>query len=376
MSEPCTSTWISGFSPASVPRNYNILNTIFLTIPYSRPSTETLFDFPDHRMNFSTHQTSKISGSSVPPNATAFNVTAFWMQCSSSLTIWFVLTLGLAFACGMFNVVFLGAICITANLRTGSGVLIGHLAMIETFMCLVHIPIYMAGVLVHSQSLFTCRFTQFFYSLTNTAGYWNILFLAVNRFVAVLYPLHYHTFVRRRFPAIFILSMWVMGVLFTIPMELDVNGGIGINQLWGGCSVSEFKLGRFDYRFVQSTLKTYVPLALAGLLYVVLLITSRMKSSRSVTVENHGASRSHHHKLAMSKMLFVSAIFYSLSFFAYPILAKSMPVEMFLAHPMLQHWMVTVSVSGYAVHPVFLMFNSTIHRNGVRKLLFRIQGRS
>ncbi|GAV03733.1 hypothetical protein RvY_14118-2 [Ramazzottius varieornatus] len=76
----------------------------------------------------------------------------FWSQYKSSLTTWFVTTLCTAVVCGLIDLVFLVAICTTRKLRTGSGILIGHLTAMEMSMCLVHMPVFLVFVTLNSST--------------------------------------------------------------------------------------------------------------------------------------------------------------------------------------------------------------------------------
>ena len=96
----------------------------------------------------------------------------------------------------------------------------------------------------------------------------------------------------------------------------------------------------FNYSLVRDGFGTYVyfPIVAVVILYAVLLAKSSLSSVQVGDESNQVLTalvRSYRRKLRMAKMLFCSAIFYSLFYFSYPIVGKTLPIAAVSAHPML-----------------------------------------
>ena len=295
-------------------------------------------------------------------NLTSKNTTltgvALWSSYQTSFTAWFTIGLLSSFSFGSFNLLCLLMICRTPTLRTGAGILIGHMLLIETLMSLILLPVLMTFVFIHLSSILTCRIVQFIFAMVNIAVYYNILILAINRFVAIIFPYHYRQLTQSRWIMFFISFIWLASFSINIPMEL--NGGVGhygVERVWGGCTPTLIKPGQFDYRIVHAWLGSYVPLVLSGILYILIQVKAWLKSfRRHVTPAETAASaarktRRFRQKMNMSYLLLFSFLAYCVCFLCHPLIARSFP-KLLSLYPMILQWMTILFTWGYAVHSV------------------------
>ena len=138
-------------------------------------------------------------------------------------------------------------------------------------LCLFLSPIQTTFVFIHLSSTLTCRISQFIFAVVNHAVFFNILVLAIDRFVAVVFPLRYRLLSQPKWIKFFVSFVWLVSFILNIPMEF--NGGVGhygVDRAWGGCSTVSIGPGKFDYRPIHASLAIYLPVALimTGLLHV------------------------------------------------------------------------------------------------------------
>ncbi|GAV01993.1 hypothetical protein RvY_12614-2 [Ramazzottius varieornatus] len=272
----------------------------------------------------------------------------------SILALRFYLLLLLSLTFGLFNLVCFVTVLTTKNLRGGAGILLGHMMLVEATMCLLFFPISQVFVYVHLRSVPTCRIFMFFFALVNNVGFYNILILAVNRFIAINLPLHYHKLSTAKCNAAFVLTSWVVCITLNLPMEF--NGGVGhygVNPVYGGCITEVVRPELFDYKTLHSYLAIYFPLAMTGLLYGCVLLKQLSKCKRitpasQMTTREAGIIK---RKLRIFWMLLVSYVLYAFCFLTYPVLTRALP-DTVSKYPMLPLWILLIVVCGYFVHPV------------------------
>ena len=136
-----------------------------------------------------------------------------------------------------------------------------------------------------------------------------------------------------RWIIVLISFIWLASLTLNLPMEF--NGGLGhygVNSVWGGCVPTLISPGQFDYRTVQIYLGSYVPLALTGILYTLILLKAWFKPHRGpVTPAESSANaaretRTYRRKMNMSYLLFFSFLAYCVFFLCYPVIARSFPM--------------------------------------------------
>ena len=184
-----------------------------------------IFSFPSLT---SVHNLSLINNSTLSQSALCSAYQSRW-------TAWYVATIFLYILVGSFNLLCFITICKNPALRTGSGILIGHFVLIETVLCLVLSPIQTTFVFIHLSSTLTCRISQFIFAVVNHAVFFNILVLAINRFVAVVFPLRYRLLSQPKWIKFFVSFVWLVSVILNIPMEFNGGAGhYGVDRVWGG----------------------------------------------------------------------------------------------------------------------------------------------
>ena len=282
----------------------------------------------------------------------------FWSEYQSRFTAWYTLTILLCFLLGFFNVLCVLVIYKTRALRTGAGALMAHMIFIESITCLITLPVWLTLTFIHLTTTLTCRIFQFFFAVVNIAVYFNILILAINRFVAIIFPLSYRQFTQPRWIKTFISLIWMISVVVNIPMEFVGGvGHFGIDRVWGGCAANLIRPGQPDYRSLHIILAMYSPLALTGVLYIFILLKARTKTHHTDVspAEPSGdaarEARVYRRKMNMSYLLFFSFLAYCVLFLSFPLVTRSIPKAV-VQFPMIVLWMVVVFTFGHAVHSV------------------------
>lgn len=224
-------------------------------------------------------------------------------------------------------------------------------------MCGVHLPLntimtFKAQFHIFSSSV--CRYFHFTFLWTQHAGHWSAFFLAVNRFVATFFP---HAYNRNSWAIKvscigMIVGAWVIGCLNNLAPCLGVGGLYELRPPWYSCGIRPD--GSQFFATVQA-LGVYIPEAgLVGLYAVIVLKLTLLRfGGNRVGIEMQRSDMERtRRRYAVAKVLLASSLWYCMCYFPNTIIASTSLVRLFIQNPVMQLWMRTVFLLGYAVNPV------------------------
>lgn len=275
------------------------------------------------------------------------------------LIVWAAITFTVCVIGSLLTTLLIAAI-ITAQrgTRSGSKMLIIHLVIIDLAICLIHAPLNtITTVLGASVPLPSpwCAFIHFAFLVMLNVGQWSAAFLALNRLIATLAPHQYGKWSERRVVYIKFIVSWIVGVVLNFPPLVTVGGQYMAIPPWFGCGMrpdaSPFKVWNVG-------VGVYVPLAIVWLSYLIIFLRSAWENlmiNRRVGAEGRaeqkGKSSAFRRRLAVSKMLFVSAVWYCLCYFPNALLITAY-FEMYQRIPLIQLWLRLLFWCGFAGNPV------------------------
>ncbi|OQV19699.1 hypothetical protein BV898_06240 [Hypsibius exemplaris] len=321
------------------------------------------------------NHTTSISNSSI----SHFGVPA-WVTYQQALLWWYVITMLICALTGTVNILLVAVIRRNRFLRSGSGLVIGHLACLECLASTINLPVHYTTMFTPQFGLkanaVSCAVMQIFMVTTYTAVDWTLLLLAVNRFVAVVFPHSYNWIASKKVSRIGLVSIWLFAISLNAPFCFDVENRFSATPPWLSCGFAQSRPGEFDFRSLQAALSVFVPLALVGPLYLSVLMKSVMlwqARMRMAPILNRNSQawfdqRNQRRRLNTAKILFVCWSVYFVSFFWTNIINKFAGALM-IRSPVVQLWSRTGFVIGYLIHPIFLFSLSTDHQKGLKSLL-------
>ncbi|GAU99486.1 hypothetical protein RvY_10482 [Ramazzottius varieornatus] len=283
---------------------------------------------------------------------------------------WIAVTIALSVLGAILFIVLLLAVGRKRKLRAGAGILISNLLVSELLLTAIFFPLSSIAI---------------YYSLTDSENdffvndlalnlvrviiiytfHWNSLFLAVNRYCAVLHPRFYQRqFASRRLLFGLVILSWIIGLAITMPTYLKAVSDD--SRFWfedDGSSISNnstrSKAARKSLTFMRNTVGAYIPAVLIGTLYITVFcrITVFYKgkkqsgaTSLSCSVSPPTESVVRQRRLVVAKMLFVSYWFLTLCFMTTPITYSFFPLT--FLRPEVQTWTRTLDVLGHTSNPV------------------------
>ncbi|XP_055340864.1 D(2) dopamine receptor A-like [Paramacrobiotus metropolitanus] len=261
-----------------------------------------------------------------------------WIKYHYTLTAWFAATITLA-GVGVILFILLLLVIIRGRFyHTGCGALILHQVLVEMSMVVIHIPLNILNIHSGHRGFFTprdCAGIHFTFITTMMVTNWAQLALALNRFVATLYPHKYHLWVTKMALAAQVAIIWCVGLLLTAPQLFGVDGTYGLDQPWNNCAFLMRNAG--PYTKIGGTMGVYLPTALLMALYLTIFIRLQC-FSRQVVQNNQNILGLLH-----------TAIY-----------EKSVTG--------LQLWLRTVYLCGYIMTPVFFFSLNKDYQNGLLEI--------
>ncbi|XP_055344785.1 adenosine receptor A2a-like [Paramacrobiotus metropolitanus] len=210
------------------------------------------------------------------------------------------------------------SICATRTLRGGAQILIIHLQSAEAFLCILNITSSITMYFPRFQlTSFSCSYFFFFIMAVSQVHQWSSFLLAVNRVVAIIFPLHYHIWTQRQMIVAAIGVSWVLPLCINIPIAAGIIGKFDVTNAWPGCAVYPPKENP-GTQIALLSVGFYFPLAgtffcyLAILLYVLLskYVKSHGKIGPVQLVKRATSQRTYNKRILISKSLFISSLWF------------------------------------------------------------------
>ncbi|XP_055337371.1 rhodopsin-like [Paramacrobiotus metropolitanus] len=305
-----------------------------------------------------------------------------WIIYSTTLQVWVAIIGILAIIGTSLNVPLFVTIATGSKLNTGSGALIAHLLFIESMLCSVWNPIicismYTAHIKPLSHTF--CQYALFGYYIFLHCANWSTLLLAINRFVAIMFP-HQYSKVSSKPALLFSMSFgWMVAIGFNLPGFLGVSGDYVPIPPWGGCGTKVTAQFAWFNALLTGVL-TSIPVSGVGLAYIVMFVKIGVVWCRNrnavVTKQKDDSSAGARHDRSVlqkrrfdsAKMLFISYLWYSLCYLPAPI-ASSVYPQAYASMPALQLALRGVLLMGYAFNPVIYIAMNSEYRKRLFKLL-------
>jgi hypothetical protein len=290
------------------------------------------------------------------------NATPAWVTYRNSLYIWFVVNLSTCIIGGLFNLLLIVVIFVEKLHKRGSGCLIVHLVLIEMLVCFVHLPLNTLMTFkaqFHTFPNSVCPYVHLTFLWTQHAGHWSAFFLAVNRLVASIFPHKYANNPRiiKIFSILMMIAAWVIGFVNNFLPYIGIGGWYELRPPWYSCGL---RSDGSPFCAIVQALGVYVPeVGLLGLYFTILLKFNLLgfASNQVGTEVQHATTERIRRRYLLAKLMLVSSLWYCICYFPNTVIASTSLVRFFIQNPVMQLWMRTVFLLGYAVNPVSLQEN-------------------
>ncbi|XP_078370423.1 melanopsin-like [Oculina patagonica] len=147
-------------------------------------------------------------------------------SCPNAVSIFFTTTMAIiSLAAFIGNILVVIAVYKTPNLRTSTNFYYVNMAVSDFLSCLTTWPLYLTdeiitssgSVLQGSLATFGCKVGVFFRMVSSIVSILSLVLIAVDRFIATVFPLK-ATLITRKFRAALLFGTWLISIGYCIPM--------------------------------------------------------------------------------------------------------------------------------------------------------------
>ncbi|XP_055337910.1 rhodopsin-like [Paramacrobiotus metropolitanus] len=296
----------------------------------------------------------------------------------SFLRAWFGLTVSLSIISSFLCILLIASIVLTQHKwRKGATVLIVHLLCLDLFACAVTFPavtidvfLMFNGRVLHS----LCPLDAFLPIAVWYTNCWATALLALNRFVAILFPSFYRYLTTRRALMLTMLTSWLIGSSAYAPALFGVGARFVVRPPYNLCTVVPFH----DHAwYAMVSVGLGVPVILEGTAYLVLFIvlTSRPAGVDSQAAGGERAKKRLRRKINVARMLCLSYLSCLVCYAVVPLLTGMFGVNAAGESMEIGLLAVTLELFGYMIAPmVYLALNEEYRRGARRILCGRLRG--
>ncbi|OQV22955.1 hypothetical protein BV898_03007 [Hypsibius exemplaris] len=252
-----------------------------------------------------------------------------------------------------------------------------HLLVIDLIQCAVSGPL---GLTLNGQprvlTLTECAFTRVPFMWVECSANWCASFLALNRFIAIWFPLTYRRLSRHRsFDIVSVVLPWFMGFPLVLPYIAGFGGRFTMSPPMYRCVLKATSNLPFEYTIYFGFI---TPMALLMVFYVgagvkmalQLGITARRVGP--LPVPDYEISRAREEKrFALARMLFVAAVLYIALYLPNPIVVTYFP-RLGDGSPIYRMWLRTIYNAGFLVNPIVFLTMRPEYRKELRKQIRRL----
>ena len=211
-----------------------------------------------------------------------------------SLIICKLIFLSIILICSLVgNALIITVVSLRQELRKTINIFIVNMAVSDLIFPLVSIPFSLAGIATNSlqwpirdlPGLISCKLSLFLTPVSVTVSVQSLLWIAMNRFVAVVLPLKANL-ISSRFRAFAIASTWVVAVLIS---STDLYTTKFVQVGGNFYCIREDSLIHKTFGYGRVVLLTIAPLLLVTILYFAIAVTLRRqnKTLRCTAVKEH-----------------------------------------------------------------------------------------
>lgn len=257
-----------------------------------------------------------------------------------------------------FTVLFI--IAASKKLRTRSGILIAHLSFIETSLCGIFYPALIISTYTAQYGPVGwtfCRYILFAYLLFFHTGNWATMTIAVNRFVAIIYPSHYGTFSSKPALLSWIIGSWIVALTCNLPGFYSNPPSYAVVPPWGACGT--YPTLPLWLNTVTAVITVPVPIFIIAVAYTGVFCKVRLQvcsdrwcaSAKSSMYRRTAERVIKRRRLASAKMLIVSSIWYTACYLPGPVLMR-FATTFVDSYPLLRLYLRLLTLVGYTFNPV------------------------
>ncbi|XP_055350433.1 rhodopsin-like [Paramacrobiotus metropolitanus] len=297
----------------------------------------------------------------------------------SSLSVWLAFCTALC-TFGTLSYLILLAILFRRHngCKGAGGLLMVHLVILELINSLGYLSFFTVTTYVAQSGVrlnhTACAIGQLLFLSTVVAGNWVAVVMAVNRFVAIVFPLWYKVWLDSPLWSWAVGLCWFIAFACYVPIFMGIGGVLAAIPPLGTCGVYPFPGWRYHFS-VQ--FGTPVPMFLIGifygLIYLKMVVKVAERRTSQASVINFSRRESTIERLLMvryrtAKMLCISAIWHCLCFVPLPIMVEYAPI--FYRDPLVHLWIRTIFFCGYAFNPVILFIMNERYRQCLMEKLW------
>ncbi|OWA50247.1 hypothetical protein BV898_14770 [Hypsibius exemplaris] len=288
-----------------------------------------------------------------------------------SIVIWVAITLTLTvFGVAANAVILIATVKHPPLRRFSSCILLAHCVLIDLLTCIFLEPLviltpYLGGFVAFPSNYCRIAGGPIMGSLFLTT--WSHAVLAVSRFLAAVFPHQYRHFTRRPVQIAAIFLPWIIAVtLNAFPIaEWGIRYELG--GVWAGCLLGT---AADPLRGIIFILGVYIPCAVIGLSYAIVLIKVKLTVRRVVGDSPGGAGNPSRRsalrrRYEVAKLLFLCFIWFCIGNFGVST-AGTYFSKAYAASPLTQLALKGLQYLSPSFNPIFFILVSRDYRTGIR----------
>ncbi|OWA50704.1 hypothetical protein BV898_15213 [Hypsibius exemplaris] len=335
---------------------------------------------------------SNVSHITVTPTNRSVNLTALfaeaWRDFGSQLFAWMVCTIVVWLIGVLLNFTLLCTLLrelLSRSKHSGSRVLILHQICLDFLQVCAEPAVdifttyYLPAVRLRPFSPTECGLIRVPFMWLECASHWSSCVTAINRFVAVCFPMRYKQFCSPNCVTILMALPWLIGGLLSIPYLDHFSGNFSAEPKWFRCSFTDptrFSVSAFLYfGFIM-------PMLMVTVLYTVTCLKMTLGQPRTrygdVRVPENpdqGAVRRLRKRFKIAKLLFVSAVCYYVLYLMNPVLTWLAP-QLLNSLPLSRMWLRQLYNVGFFVTPLVFFTMNPMYRTYLQQMFKKVSALS
>ena len=274
---------------------------------------------------------------------------------SEELSAWIAITLTISAIGSVANITVLIATWPKRSAKSALNLQIFHFVFLNLIICLITVPASVSLVVAKLYGYpvwpHSCNYLYLPYMVFPTLVNWCDAGLAVNRVIALYFPLKYRAWNSKRVSIIMMAGYWIICLAFVVPAAFGVDGAkIQANPL-GLCVMVPKGL----YGKCFSAILLYIPYLITGVGVVLIVVksVSLVRERRRVfqQAENNRRSRAIDRRLNLARMLLLTFLWTTVCMVPGVVIVYGMP-NLYVTHPLISLWIRTITVCQYGFTPV------------------------
>ena len=274
----------------------------------------------------------------------------------SYLTTWLIVMFLTSLTGGVLFVILLNAVLSQQILKSGIGILIANLLILQLISCIIHFPVFASQVYLNKLGYFFdvhCDLYVTFIAIIHV-GHFIQCFISINRFIAIIFPHHYRSLCSRKTVTFSIIVSWLLGFGLTSLFYFHIGGKFTLG-VTGGC---EPFVTNPDVFMIITSFNSYLPISILGVLYFFIFIqmtlkghVSKWQSVYDGEPQTLAVKQRQERRVVIARMLFVSFLWYFVCLLPIPMVLDIHP-DLYRKNLHVALWLHFLSLLGHAANPV------------------------